>query len=376
MNPEFTSLTGIEREAMSSLHNLTEGHAKFRLTGPQLAVRDNLSEVFLQAEREPVGDIEKRFIKSFFEYAGQYSYVHLTEPSIHPTSSYALEVVASYLRLKGKSVALIEPTFDCIADILKVHKIPLEAVSEERIFDNPQKIGDIKSDALFLVVPNNPTGSEMTRSQFEDIVSWCKKNDKFLILDFSLRFYSSLTTWDQYDLLQTSGVDFICVEDTGKTWPTQEMKAGILTSSSNFYAELRQLSESLILTHSPFALLLLQAFIEAEPEKIVSAQHLVDINRSVLRDALSKISLISENPNERISVEWVRLPRAWSSPHFCAWLRQKDVYILPGGPFYWNELSKGDSFVRIALARPEEDFIRSIERLSELTNTYSQSLTV
>jgi len=114
-----------------------------------------------------------------------------------------------------------------------------------------------------LVCPNNPTGQELTREQVAKVVELCQKKHLLLIIDFSFRFLSDFRKWDQYELLLKSGIEFVCLEDTGKTWPTMELKIGILMASEGIYASLEVITDDMLLNVSPIIFLLLTKYIEA-----------------------------------------------------------------------------------------------------------------
>src|SRR5262249_57416978 len=78
------------------------------------------------------------------------------------TASMAFEIVANYLRQRHLSVTLIEPCFDNLSDIFRRHDIPLRPLSDEWL-ESPndafeRALGELRTDAICLVTPNNPTG--------------------------------------------------------------------------------------------------------------------------------------------------------------------------------------------------------------------------
>jgi aspartate/methionine/tyrosine aminotransferase len=274
--------------------------------------------------------------------------------------------------MQNKSVTMIHPTFDNLADILRRHGVKLLSIDESKLTTLGEKDNNISTDALFLVCPNNPTGTELSKQEFSSVVNYCKKKHILLILDFSFRFYSKYPTWDQYALLQSSGVDFIVFEDTGKTWPTLDLKLGIMLSSESIYSPLLDITNDFLLNVSPFIFKLLTKYICVEPEMgmDLSPQETIKHNRQLLKKALAKSPLKITNSNSLLSVDWIKLPEGWRSSHFTAWLQEKGVFVLPGLPFYWDDIVKGESYIRVALARPKELFALGAKNLAANSAIY------
>jgi aspartate/methionine/tyrosine aminotransferase len=352
--------------------NLSDGHARQDI-GPYLTVVERLPAIFTDAGGARVRDVEERFEDAFFTYGGQLSAVRLKPPLYNYACSLSIEVVANFLRLNGLSASLIHPTFDNLADILKGAGVELRSLDQERLTCGFDAGRGIPTDAVFLVCPNNPTGQSLTRHQFERIARSCAQRGKLLIVDFSFRFYSSLVEWDQYEILVDAGGDFIALEDTGKTWPTLDLKVGLTLASDRVYDGLLEVHEDLVLNVSPFTLGLLSECIgiDAALDGLGSAQRTVEENRAILRALLADTPLTMANEGSTISVEWVRLPSGWRSPDLCDWLTANDVHVLPGMPFYWDRPALGESFIRVALARSPEKFAHSASELARLVSEFA-----
>lgn len=366
-------LTSWEWDGLTDGHNIADGHAHQEQSKEYEKIIKRLPLLYLAAEKLNQRKIQNRFEEIFFTRAGQKSYKKLPPPLYQAACSLSIEVVANYLRLTNKSVALLHPTFDNLADILKRHAVPIEPLSE-RALENPVKaLKKLKSDALFLVCPNNPTGTEITKSQYKKIIAFCKKYQKLLIIDSSFRFYSNYTSWDQYAELYKSGSDFIVLEDTGKTWPTLELKMGITVASKSVYPYLADITNDFLLNVSPFNFLLLSEYIKVDLEDAgyYGAKKIVAKNREVLKNTLKDTPLTLINPDSNLSVGWIKLPKLWKATEFCEWLSQHHVHVLPGSPFYWNDHKIGESYIRVALLRPEKKFVYAMIALQQATQQYA-----
>jgi len=368
-----SKLTAWEWKALQSNCNLADGHAHQEQNKQQSLILAQLPTIFKLAEQESQIVLQDQFASNFFTLAGQKCYKKLPPPLYHYACSLAIEAVGNFLRLNNKSVAMIHPTFDNLADILKRHKLSLRAIEEGdlvKIYNDT--FGDVAFDALFLVCPNNPTGMELNKKQFGSIVNFCKKNNVILILDFSFRFFSSYIEWDQYQILYKSGIDFVCLEDTGKTWPTLDIKIGTIISSPSLYEQLKDITNDFILNVSPFVFLLISKYIEVElsSKNSVFVKKVVKENREILKNIFVGSPLKLASPSSTLSVAWIKLPENWKASEFCLYLQNNKIFVLPGIPFFWADPKRGESYIRVALARPTEFFRLAVKKLAESAQQY------
>lgn len=365
-------LTSWEWDGLVSKCNLADGHAHQSQTKKQLKIIKRLPSLFLRAEKETQDVVQAEFEKLFFIKAGQHYYKYLPPPQYHYACSLAIEALANYLREAHMSLTLIHPTFDNLADIFKRHDINLIAIDEENL-TQPDELEKINTDALMIVYPNNPTGQELTKEEFKKILKVCSKKKILLIIDSSFRFYSGMTSWDQYEILYKSGIDFVVFEDTGKTFPTLDLKLGIIISSQSIYNQLNDITNDFLLNVSPFIFKLLSAYIgSGENQGTASYQEAVEINRKCLINALKNTPVKIHNPTSKLSVAWIKLPSDWKSSIFCKWLETKGIHVLPGIPFFWNDNKKGEAYFRVALARPAKFFETTVIKLKKCIEEYKK----
>lgn len=147
---------------------------------------------------------------------------------------------------------------------------------------------------------------------------------------------------------------------------------GITVASESVYYDIRDITNDFLLNVSPFIFRLLTEYISLEKNPKISAQQVIKENRKVLRENLIETPLQIINPNTCLSVEWIKLPNNWKCSEFCEWLDKEDIHVLPGIPFYWNDHKKGESYIRIALARPTDFFKEAAKRLAEKTLEYEK----
>ena len=354
-----SSLTEWEWAGIHQDHNLADGHSHFTLPA-EFSPVDRMTAIFRGLDRTSQVDDESRFADALFGLAGQTVPV---APALHYSASTSIDLAAKTLSQAGvKTVGVLTPTFDNIAQLLlraghelvPLDETPLKAGGEidARLLES--------CDAVFLVVPNNPTGWLPEQTDLESFARQCAKTNTVLVIDFSFRFFVELDAWDQYSTLATiPGLDWIFLEDTGKTWPTAELKVGVAAASEALRPALAEVTGELLLNVSPFILQLLTGIIEIERARVsdgrgIFARQLVRGNRIVLRDVLKDSPVEFVSPTSEISVEWLRLTDGRSSASVAAGLFAAGIAVLPGEPFFWDDRHVGEHHLRLALARDPE----------------------
>jgi aspartate/methionine/tyrosine aminotransferase len=360
----YSKLTDYELDALAKPYNLADGHARYTF-GSLNETQDRLSHLLSQGQEQELA--EAQFFKSFFALSRQHSVQASQRVLYNPSASISIEIVANYLRLHSLSVALIEPVFDNLADIIKRHHIRLEPLHEELLskYGLEEWLKTIDTDAIFLVIPNNPTGHVFSETDFSTIVDFCVHANKLLILDFSFRFFApDLLTWDQYALLEQSNVRYIAIEDTGKTWPTFELKVSPLLTDSHTYRSICSIYRDIFICHSPLALAFVESYVQDSYQRGLSETiwSISEGNRTVLRKALTN-TVFKVAGQTNTSVEWLSIEHAMSDIELVNRLQTYGLYVLPGRNFFWTHSQENSRFIRIALMRDPQHFARGIERL-------------
>ena len=378
---DFLTSTEYERESLGDVINLSDGHARQPLTVTQQTIVDRSPEIFRRAQKESQFRLESAFVRSFLHLAG--------EPQVFPderyflsySSSSAIGMIALYCRRHQKSVALIEPIFDNIPNTLRAAGVPLEVLPEEvlRSSDLMDVLQQLTADVVWIVCPNNPTGHVLSETVFDALVEACQRLGKTLVVDFCFRFYTpDLARWSQHEHLQRSGVSFITIEDTGKTWATLDMKIGMLVCSDDLHDEFYHRHDDLLLNVSPFHLALLTEFIDDTIVHGADATigYYVRQNLEILRAALAgSVLTFTSGAAPTVTVAWLHIAADVSGE--CLWevLRERRIHILPGSNFYWHSPAKGRSFIRIPLAR-DPQLIRRAAPIIKSTAALAAGLVV
>ena len=319
---------------------------------------------------EQSSDFASEFANRFFELAQQRGSVDLARVLYFPTASLATEVVANYLRVNNLSAAVIEPAFGNLGDILYRHRLTLEPLREDRLraVGVAEMLKELRAEALFLIIPNNPTGYVISESDFRYVVDFCIRENKLLILDFCFRFYSDeLLKWRQYDLLEESGIRYIAIEDTGKTWPAFQLKTGLLTSDRVTFKRLREIYADFIVPPSPLTLGILGELIQATQEQGLerSVQSLPRANRDLLRLIIRNAPL-SPIGLPTTTVEWIRIEANVIDEELVRRLEAHGILVFPGRYYFWHNPAAGSQFIRVALMRDNALFARGMDQLDRV----------
>jgi aspartate/methionine/tyrosine aminotransferase len=272
--------------------------------------------------------------------------------------------------MRGMRTGLLEPAFDNLPLMLRRRDIELHPILERDLLDLAElerKIDAQQLDALFVILPNNPTGFTLNLSDFQSLCELCERKGVTLIVDKTFRLYAR-EVFDDYAIMQSSGVEFLVVEDTGKTWPTLDLKVSLLVYKDTIASELRMLYEEIFLCSSNFVLILLTKLIERTAQNgLAQVVHKNAAERlALVGDALvgSSLELI---PNRHKTV----LPLAWidcsgsgmSDLEVVAHMKQYSLAVLPGRNFFWNSPEKNTCFIRVSLMRPTMMFHTGLKAL-------------
>lgn len=364
------NLTQLEYVAMNSTLNLADGHARQQLSAGQASIIEDLPALFREAERTSVDILERRAHTAFFEMLGQHSYPGHTTERVLPcyASSVAMEILARALATTVDTVALVHPTFDNIPDILRGVGIELIPIEEDVLH-----AGDLPDElfqgvgAVFITTPNNPTGRVVSQERLLRLALQCADRDVILCLDTSFRGFDVAAQYDHYAILEESGCRWAVVEDTGKLWPTLDLKIGWLTSSADIGIPVGKIYSDILLGVSPLILSLVHRFAEdGAAGGLTELQSFIGDNRNIVRSTLSGISGVTfPDTASRGSVERIFLGDRSAMD---IWRRLADlqVYALPCHKFHWAHPEAGRNSLRLALARSTPIITRSASIVADV----------
>lgn len=382
-NEQYVDITQHEIVALRTRYNLADAHTHQQQSLSQRAIISRLPRLWYEAETGLQREFEQRFIESFFSLHGQHSVPPRQRSLLYYSASVATMVVGKYLLRKGMKVTLLEPCFDNLHDLLRNMNIDIYPLREESLHDSAdiynKLLRSVHTDALCLIDPNNPTGFSLLahgRAGFEQVLRFCKEHKKILIMDFSFAAFAVMDhqafRFDIYEMLDDFKVSYIAIEDTGKTWPTQDMKCAILTTSDDIAPEIYNIHTSVLLNVSPFILNVLCEYIEnSRQDGFASVREILESNRQIAKQALAGTIIEYCKPVIKVSVGWFRI----RAPNLLATelqrlLLQQEIYILPGTYFFWSARSRGEAYIRLALARETKLFAEALKRFQETLSSY------
>jgi len=277
-----------------------------------------------------------------------------------------MEILSRSLATKISSVALVHPTFDNIADILKGCGLRLTPLAEDSLHAE-----DLPDDLLssvgcvFVTTPNNPTGRVMARERLKRLAEQCAEHDVVLALDTSFRGFDPRAHYDHYEVLKASGCRWIVIEDTGKLWPTLDLKVGLLVPSENIGLPVHKIYSDILLGVSPLILAMVRRFAEdGEAGGLADLHRFIAANRAMVRTELAGLPGVGfPDPDSVASVERVRVGNGLTGTQVWSLLREHNVFALPCRQFHWADPTQGEDTLRIALARSAEPLSRSVKAL-------------
>lgn len=352
---DLANLTTMEVDALTDVDgglNLTDGHARLHLTPEQAAIVDRIPRMFREAARRPFPEIEREAHTAFLTAIGQHSAPIGTGRILSCYSStLATDIVARALPA-GARIAVLHPTFDNIADLFVTRGLSLQPMSETELL--AQEWPEPPVRAIVVTHPNNPTGLVTPEGHLRSLAAHAVQHGQIVIVDASFRGQVRDAQYDTYAVLDSVGAEWIVIEDTGKLWPTHELKVGLLAYSERTKLPIERAFSESLLSASPVVLLLVAAlagdWISGGYER---ARDLVARNRAVVREAVRDLGLTLADPTSQISVARIELPAGGpDSSLLYEEMVGRGVHVLPCAPFHWADPEGGLRFIRISLARP------------------------
>lgn len=367
-------ITQHEIHALKTTYNLADAHTHQSQSPSQRRIVENLPNLWYSAENQTQYASEQEYIETFYRFHGQLTALERREEIyLVYAASIAMHITATYMNQRRMRAGLIEPCFDNLHDLMKHMQIPMSPLGEHlfaetgAVYRNLEKHA-AELDAIVLVDPNNPTGFSIFAdgaATFREIVRYCVDHKKLLVLDLCFAAFilaNGQQRVDVYEILERSGVTYVAMEDTGKTWPLQDAKCASLLASRNITHDIYQIVTAVLLNVSPFVLKLVTRYIQdSGADDFSSVREVLEINRKCAQTRLANTILHYCEPLVKTSVAWFQITDpALDADTLQARLLQSNIYVLSGKYFYWNNPERGQRYIRIALARRPEMFSQAM----------------
>lgn len=386
---KLEDLTQHEVEALKHKYNFADAHTHQSQSPSQLEIVKRLPDLWLEAEQTKQETLNNKFINTFYKVRGLETALEPNNIMLYYAASITTLHIANYLNKKRLSVTLLEPCFDNLYQILSNLEVPLYPLKEELLHDTDQIYDNLKThvhtDAIFIIDPNNPTGFTLLGSQnkkaFEQVIKFCQDYDKLLIIDYCFANFlmndDDLELYDTYKVLKESGIKYMAIEDTGKTWPIQDAKIAMLKVSDNIYEEMYSIYTAYILNVSPFILnFLTEYLLDSHKCQFASTNNLLNTNRTILEKTFRDSILKSHKPKGKVSVAWCEIKDPnLNATELQKMLYQNGVYVLPGTYFYWHNPDQGERYIRIALARDTDNFVEGVSLMKDILDGVDKNFT-
>jgi aspartate/methionine/tyrosine aminotransferase len=372
------SLTSFEVVGLNSKFNFSDGHAYHAPPRALAGVYANLGGIWEAAATSSIPDAEHGFKNALANLIDSPRLERHNFFSVLPTASNSIDIVAAWLHMRGKRTGLLEPAFDNLPLMLKRRDLVLYPVNERDLLDLDsleKKIDSQKLTALFVILPNNPTGFMLNALDFRSLCELCERKGVTFIVDKTFRLYSR-DIFDDYAIMQDSGVEFVVIEDTGKTWPTLDLKVSLLVYKDTVASELRMLYEEIFLCSSNFVLLLLTRLAQQTAHHGLAqvVQKPAAARLGLVGDVLanSPLSLVPNKFKTVLPLAWIDCKESGTTDlELVAYLKGYGLAVLPGRNFYWNSPEENTYNIRISLMRPTMMFYTGLKALEKAVSHLS-----
>ncbi len=362
---EMSGATGSMAHAFSeTATNVAEGYPSFGLSPSQQAIVDRFPQLLALAIRTPYPVLEGRAQRAFFDALGQTTApVGTGRVMSYYSASVAIDVLGRCLTNRPSSVGVIHPTLDILPALLRGRGLRVVPISEARLRRHDPLSGLDDVGALYIAIPNNPTGNVMTADQLQNLAHACADRDIVLAIDACFRAFDTRVFYDMYALLDATGVDYAVIEDTGKLWPLGGVRLSFMTFAANSTLGIPEVSSDLLLMAPPFAAAVVEEFaMDMASGGLERIHGRLAANRAVLEETLQGCAggkVLADGA--RVSVALIRLAPGISSTRLWGRLLRREVHAVPGRPMWWAKPSEGEHFIRVALGR-EPDVVERAAR--------------
>lgn len=369
------SLTDVELLALNYPTNLADAHTHQKPSSSAWDhVHGRLSNLFREATSLKQSETDDAAFRAYLSIIGQRHAVDDGWYINTYAASISIDIVAHCLARRHRCGALLEPTFDNIPALLQKHSLALQpirlALSQSCRLMAEQIVSEINRhyrapEFVFLVLPNNPTGHYIPRVELSKLCNFAVQHNLTLVIDACFRLYDRRAQFDWYEVLAQSKASFIVIEDTGKIWPTADVKVSYITASPDWRDDLQEARNDLLLNVSPLANLIVREYAAYHLKHPYELTRQTTRARTLVRKALATMApLRTASADSRIGVELIE-SHPFDSYVLVQEAAKNGLAILSGHQFYWSNPDRGKHKIRLALARDHNEITRGMALLRQ-----------
>ena len=374
-------ITFTERQAFDMHYNLADAQVYVQLDDKLRGVMHNLSGLAEQAYATGIEELKASFLET---YCGFYD-LPIRNDAVRTLFCYsatiALEITANVIRTADrfarKNIALLHPTFDATYYICQRHDLHIFSVSQTALKDSGELRGILEQaniEALFLTVPNNPTGEVLSREELQAVCDICKSLDILLVVDACFRFYWNHQVFDHYAILIDSGVEYIVIEDTGKLFNVLDIKVGVMRYRTTVDKAIEDIHLDFVLNVPRLSLVVLRELLANASDYRQRIFADLTQRRQQLAQAASGMGcqIISQ---PYVPVALAQFTHDIDDKRLEKHLQRQSVAVLSARGYYWHDPAQGKNKLRIALLRETDYFTNGLARLSQALQDYEEGVT-
>lgn len=234
----------------------------------------------------------------------------------------------------------------------------------------------VKTRAILLCNPNNPTGTVYSKEEVQRIIELCREHNLWLIIDETYRefVFDGLRPFSALEL--SKGEDHVIVVDSlSKRYSLCGARVGALITCNQAF-----LQKALSLAQARLAAPTIEQLASAYMLKHTEDDYLLKVvknyqnRRDVLFQGLKNLDGVEASTPKGAFYGIVRLP-VEDSEEFAKYLLtnfrhdNKTLFVAPAGGFY-SATGRGRNKIRIAYVLKEELLTQAVELLGEALQQY------
>jgi aspartate/methionine/tyrosine aminotransferase len=264
----------------------------------------------------------------------------------------------------GDRAGLAVPGYPCYRSILSaagVEPVAVRVGAESRYQPTPQLLEQAKSlDGLVVASPSNPTGTSLDAHRLDELTSYCRDNDIWLVSD---EIYHGIT----YESPSVTAAQFddaaIVVNSFSKYFSMTGWRLGWLVVPPELVTPIERLAQNLTIAPPTLPQLVAEAAFDNIDELDAHVDRYAR-NRAILLDGLAAAGFDRIAPADGAFYVWVDVSKLTDdSEQLCrTWLDDLELAATPGVDF---DAEQGHRFVRFSFAGATDDIREAVARLEE-----------